>query len=117
MASGLSGPSLWLSVVMIGLCSIGWNGVYMALITEPATQGGLGRATGRGLTAIYAGSAVVPPLLGAIKDLSDSWPAAWGVATGAVLLASAVLAGSSRRVVRLGPEEAIALEAPPGGAL
>ncbi|HET6870398.1 MAG TPA: MFS transporter, partial [Solirubrobacteraceae bacterium] len=99
MASGISGPSLWLIMVMIGLSSIAWNGVYMALITEPAARDGLGRATGRGLTAIYAGSALVPPLLGAVKDVSDSWPVAWGVAVGAVLLAGAILAGTSRRLV------------------
>jgi MFS family permease len=102
MASGVSGVSLWLIVVLIGLSSIGWNGVYMALITEAATREGLGRATGRGLTAIYAGSAFVPPLLGAVKDLTGSWPAAWAVAIGAVLIAGAILAGSSRRIVPMG---------------
>lgn len=99
LASGIGGLSLWLIVVMIGLSSIAWNGVYMALITEPATKDGLGRATGRGLTAIYAGSALIPPLLGAVKDATGSWPVAWGVAVGAVLLAGAILAGTSRRVV------------------
>ncbi|MGN6866896.1 MAG: MFS transporter [Solirubrobacteraceae bacterium] len=99
MASGIGGASLWLIMVMIGLSSIAWNGVYMALITEPASRDGLGRATGRGLTAIYAGSALVPPLLGAVKDVTDSWPAAWGIAVGAVLLAGAILADTSRRVV------------------
>lgn len=99
MTSGVSGLSLWLIVVLIGLTSLGWNGVYMALITEPATREGLGRTTGRSLTAIYAGAACVPPLIGAIKDVTDSWPVAWGVAIGAVLLAGAVLVGTSRRVV------------------
>jgi MFS family permease len=99
MATGVGGLSLWLIVVMIGLSSIAWNGVYMALITEPATRDGLGRATGRGLTAIYAGSALVPPLLGAVKDATDSWPVAWSVAIAAVLLAGAILAGTSRRLV------------------
>jgi MFS family permease len=102
LASGVTGVSLWLIMVMIGLSSIGWNGVYMALITEAATREGLGRATGRGLTAIYAGSALVPPPLGAIKDASGSWPVAWGVAIGAVLLAGVILAGSSRRIVPMG---------------
>lgn len=101
MASGIDGPSLWLIMVMIGLSSIAWNGVYMALITEPAARDGLGRATGRGLIAIYAGSALVPPLLGAVKDVTGSWPAAWGVAVGAVLVAGAILAGTSRRMVAL----------------
>ena len=88
----------------------------MALITEPATRDGLGRATRRGLTAIYAGSACVPPLLGAVKDATHSWSATWGVATGAVLLAGATLAGSSRRIVTMPGDDAVALEAPQGGA-
>lgn len=117
MASGVSGLSLWLIVVMIGLTSIGWNGVYMALITEAASRDGLGRATGRGLTAIYAGSAFVPPLLGAVKDVTHSWPAAWGVGAGAVLVSGAILAGSSRRLVPMGGEDAVALHAPSGGAV
>jgi MFS family permease len=115
LASGVGGLTLWLIVALIGLCSIGWNGVYMALITEPAMRGGLGRATGRGLTAIYAGSACVPPLLGAVKDVAHSWPAAWGVAIGAVLLAGTVLALSPRRVIPTEPDDARGLEA--SGAL
>lgn len=110
MASGVTGSSLWLIVVMIGLSSIGWNGVYMALITDSAGPGGLGRATGRGLTAIYAGVAVVPPLLGAIKDIAGSWSAVWAVSIGAVLLAAATLAISPRRLVRVDAEETARLD-------
>lgn len=117
MASGVSGPSLWLVIAMIGLCSIGWNGVYMALITDAASHGGLGRATGRGLTAIYGGVAVVPPVLGAIKDVSHSWSAVWTVSIGAVLVAGATLAFSRRRVVRVKSDEATLLEAPTTGAV
>jgi fucose permease len=108
LASGVGGPSLWLIMVMIGLTSIAWNGVYMALITEPAARDGLGRATGRGLTAIYAGSALVPPLLGLVKDTTHSWVVAWCVAIGAVLLSGAILAGTSRRLVPMGGEDAVA---------
>jgi MFS family permease len=117
MASGVGGVALWVIVVLIGLSSIGWNGVYMALITEAATREGLGRATGRGLTAIYAGSAFFPPLLGAVKDISHSWAVAWSVAVSAVLIAGAILAGSSRRIVLMGGEDAVALQVPPGGAV
>jgi MFS family permease len=117
MATGVAGPSLWLVVAAIGLCSIGWNGVYMALITDSASHGGLGRATGRGLTAIYGGVAVVPPVLGAIKDISHSWPAVWTVSTGAVLVAGATLAISPRKLVRVDSDETALLEAPTTGAV
>ncbi len=117
MAGGVVGPSLWLIVALIGLCSIGWNGVYMALITDSASRGGLGRATGRGLTAIYGGVAVVPPVLGVIKDVSHSWSAVWTVSIGAVLVAGVTLAVSPRRLVRVESDETALLEAPTTGAV
>ena len=104
IAAGVRGPSLWLVIVLIGACSIGWNGVYMALITDPAGHAGLGRATGRGLTAIYGGVAVLPPLLGVVKDLSHSWSAVWITATAAVVVAGTALAFSPRHRVRVGAE-------------
>src|SRR5436305_177810 len=85
--------------LLIGACSIGWNGVYMALITDRASHASLGRATGRGLVAIYGGVAVVPPVLGVVKDVTDSWATVWIVATVAVLMAGATLALSPRRPV------------------
>jgi nitrate/nitrite transporter NarK len=106
IAAGVDGPPLWPVIVLIGGFSIGWNGVYMALITDAAGQGGLGRATGRGLTAIYGGVAVLPPLFGVIRDVTHSWTAVWIVATGAVVVAAAALALSPRRLVRVGAEDA-----------
>ncbi len=110
LAGGVTGGSLWLVVVMIGLFSVGWNGVYMALITDAAGPGGLGRATGRGLTAIYGGVAVIPPLLGVVKDVAHSWSAVWVVAIGGVLVATATLAISPRRLVRVEGEQVVRLE-------
>jgi MFS family permease len=110
IATGVGGAALWLIIILTGACSIGWNGVYMALITDRAAQGGLGRATGRGLTAIYAGVAVLPPLLGIVKDVAHSWAVVWMVATGAVLLAATTLAISPRRLVLVGAEEGTAIE-------
>jgi ACS family hexuronate transporter-like MFS transporter len=105
IAAGVDGPSLWPVIVLIGACSIGWNGVYMALITDAAGYGGLGRATGRGLTAIYGGVAVLPPLFGVVRDVTHSWAAVWIVATCAVVVATAVLAFSQRRLVPVGAED------------
>jgi nitrate/nitrite transporter NarK len=106
IAAGVDGPSLWPVIVLIGVCSIGWNGVYMALITDAAGHGGLGRATGRGLTAIYGGVAVLPPLFGVVRDVTHSWAAVWIVATCAVVVAAAALAFSPRRLVPVGAEDA-----------
>lgn len=117
MASGVAGLSLWLIVALIGLSSIGWNGVYMALITDSASRGGLGRATGRGLTAIYGGVAVLPPLLGVVKDLSHSCSAVWVVSIGATLLAGTILAVSPRKLVSVDSEDTTRLEVQAGTAV
>jgi fucose permease len=76
----------------------------------------LGRATGRGLTAIYGGVAVVPPLLGVVKDITHSWATVWIVATVGVVLAGATLALSPRRLVRVGAEDAPVVRAAGGRA-
>jgi fucose permease len=114
MAVGVDGLTLWVTIAMLGLCSIGWNGAYMALITDGATGGGLGCATGRGLTATYAGNVMLPPLLGAVKDLTDSWAIVWIVLIGVALLGTATLLVSPRRQVRVDVGETWPLE-PVGG--
>ena len=100
--TGVSGASLWLAIVAIGVCSIGWNGVYMALITDGAAARRLGRATGRGLLFIYGGVVFLPPLLGVLNDAVGSWSTMWAAATGAVILAGGALALSPRRLVGAG---------------
>jgi MFS family permease len=110
LTAGVSGPSLWLAIVAIGLCSIGWNGVYMALITDRATGSRLGRATGRGLLFIYGGVVFLPPLLGVLNDAVGSWSTTWATATGAVLLAGGALAFSPRRLIVVGRPEAATIE-------
>jgi MFS family permease len=107
---GVSGPSLWLVILVIGSCSIGWNGVYMALITDRASDARLGRATGRGLLFIYGGVVFLPPLLGALNDAADSWSTTWAAATGAVVLACGALALSPRRLIGVGRHEAATIE-------
>ncbi|MBV9421689.1 MAG: MFS transporter [Solirubrobacterales bacterium] len=108
--TGVSGPSLWLVIMVIGICSIGWNGVYMALIIDRATAGRLGQATGRGLLFIYGGVVFLPPLLGVLNDATGSWSTMWAAATGAVLLAGGALALSPRRLVGAGSSEATRTE-------
>jgi MFS family permease len=115
--AGIGGASLWIVIAAIGTCSIGWNGVYMALITDRAAGARLGRATGKGLVFIYGGVVVLPPLLGALDDLARSWPTVWGVATAAVLVAAGTLALSPRRLVHIAGREAAELEPPIGTPL
>ena len=99
-------------IALVGFCSIGWNGVYMALITDRAGDTSLGRATGRGLVFLYCGVVVVPPVLGALHDAVNSWAVVWSVATLAVLLAAALLALGPRRLISIPSREPPSLDGP-----
>jgi MFS family permease len=99
IAAGVHGAALWPVVAVVGFCSIGWNGVYMALLADRAGDAKLGRATGRGLMFLYGGVVLVPPLLGVLQDSAHSWSALWAVACTAVVAAAAVLALGRRTEV------------------
>lgn len=113
LASGVGGAALWFVIALIGFCSIGWNGVYMALITDRAGSRKLGRATGRGLVFLYCGVVVVPPLLGELRDVFHSWPLVWSVATAAVITVAVLLAVSPRHLILVPSGEAPVSEAQP----
>lgn len=92
------GPALWVAIVVIGFCSIGWNGVYLALIADRATLRTLGRATGLALMFLYAGVVLLPPLFGFLLESIDSWPGFWLAASGLVLCAALAMGLAPRRL-------------------
>lgn len=49
-----------------GFCAVGWNGVYMALISRFSPPGSVGFAVGGSLIMTYAGVIVVPPAFAAL---------------------------------------------------
>ena len=51
-----------------GFCAVGWNGVYMALISRLSPKESVGYATGGSLVLTYAGVIVVPPAFAALHD-------------------------------------------------
>jgi len=53
---------------VFGFCAVGWNGVYMALISHHSPPGRVGFATGGSLVMTYAGVIVVPPAFAALHD-------------------------------------------------
>ncbi len=93
-----SGPALWVSIVVIGFCGIGWNGVYLALVADRATLKTLGRATGSALLCLYAGVALLPPLFGLLFELIDSWPGTWLTAAGLTVGAMLAIGLAPRRL-------------------
>lgn len=51
-----------------GFCAVGWNGVYMAVLSRLSPPGHVGFAVGGSLVLTYAGVIVVPPLFSALHD-------------------------------------------------
>jgi MFS family permease len=74
-------------LVALGLCSVGWNGVYIAVIAESTAGDGVGSSTGSALSLINLGAIIVPLLVGWLVHLAGGWRA--GLMT---LAATSVLA-------------------------
>jgi MFS family permease len=84
-----SSVTVWPLLVALGLCSIGWNGVFQAVVAESAGVAGIARATAYVLPFLFVGAIVVPPLLGFVVDRASwSW-FWWAGALGAAVAALA----------------------------
>ncbi len=75
---------------ILGLSLLGWNGLYVVIVSESAPERAAATTVGAGLTITNLGSFVTPPVFGLLLDLSDSFAAFWlalagWVAFGAVL--------------------------------
>ena len=87
LAAGVGGLALWVVLAATGITVVGWNGAYYALIADRAGPGGIGRASANALIFIFAGSVVMPPLLGLLVDTTSSWVPFWIVSAVLVSLA------------------------------
>jgi predicted MFS family arabinose efflux permease len=86
-------PLAWLGLlaVVLGVSAIGWQGNWVALISELAGPTAQGRTVGLSMTVTYAGVAVGPPLVGFLVDRAGSWPLAWTVLAAILAVGSLVL--------------------------
>ena len=62
-----------LLAIVLGACSLGWNGVYVAELVRTAPSGQVAQATGASLTFAYSGAVVIPPVFAAVQVLSASY--------------------------------------------
>ena len=83
-----TGAWLWPCFVLVGLSSIGWNGVYLALVANSVPVTHVGRLTGWSLRCVFSGVVVIPPILGFLAD-RWGWSAAWIFAAAITLIAGA----------------------------
>jgi hypothetical protein len=69
----------------IGLCSVGWNGVYLTLITEAVPVRLIGSTTGMALLLVNLGAVVVPPVVG-LFVAGVGWSVSWSLCAAMSLL-------------------------------
>lgn len=70
-------PLRYSVLVVIGLSSVGWNGVFVATVTEAAGANPIGVVTGRAQVLLNAGAVLVPPGFGWVVHELDDWTLAW----------------------------------------
>jgi len=72
-------PFWLLSIItfFLGFTAIGWNGLYVALISELVNSDQAGTAIGFGITIIQLGVLFFPPIFGLLIDLTGSYKASW----------------------------------------
>lgn len=66
-----------LSIVLLGLSLLGWQGLSFALVSELVESRAAGLAVGLNQTFALLGIMVLPPLFGFFVDLADSYRVAW----------------------------------------
>jgi len=86
----LGAPMLAGAALAVGLCAVGWNGVYIATVSESVPPAMIGSTTGVAMLLVNLGAVVLPPAFGALVGVSG-WPAGWYACAALSLLALAVL--------------------------
>jgi MFS family permease len=83
----------WLVPVLVGvgLCSVGWNGVFLAMLTEIVPPGLIGSTTGVAMLLVHFGAVVFPPLVGLVAALAGGWLLAWLLCAAATVVSVVVL--------------------------
>ncbi len=82
---------LFVVLLGIGLCSVGWNGVYLAMLTEAVPASVIGSTTGMALLLVHLGAVVFPPVVGLIVTRAGNWSISWGLCAVMSLLSVGVL--------------------------
>jgi ACS family hexuronate transporter-like MFS transporter len=91
--------SLYPVLLILGMGSISFGGVWLTLLSEFGGRRGAGKAVGLGGMITLAGAAVGPPVFGYIVDTTGSYTGAWIslACGGAVCLLLLVFVRESRR--------------------
>lgn len=89
------------AVALFGFCAVGWNGVYMAVLSRLSPPGTVSFAVGGSLVWTYAGVIVVPPAFAAMHDrVGLSYGAGFALLSIVSLAGVACVAMARRAVAR-----------------
>jgi MFS family permease len=94
----VSVPALAGLCFLLGLSTMGWNALYIALTAEVVPVHRAATAVGAGTTITFIGMFAVTPVFGAIADHTGSYAASWLALAGWSLLGTFIaLAVRDRR--------------------
>ena len=79
-----------MAIIILGFASIGWNGLFVTLVTELVDETQSATAVGLAMTFTQVGIIIGPPLFGLVIDVTDSYSVAWLLLSG-MLWASIIL--------------------------
>jgi MFS transporter, ACS family, hexuronate transporter len=80
-------PVVVVGAALGGFCLIGWQGLWVTMVSELAPEGSSGTAVGFALLFTNAGIVLWPPLLGLTADVTGSFRWSWAL-LGAALVAA-----------------------------
>jgi len=84
----------WLLVLLVAAYAfntLGWHGCWVSLLVETSGSTRQGRTVGLGMTIMYPGIILLPPLFGWFVDATHSWSWAWTLLSALLLLGTALL--------------------------
>lgn len=79
----------------VGVCSVGWNGVYIAAVAEAQPER-IGAVSGTSMVLINLGAVVFPLIVGILIESFGGWQAGWFACAGLSLGGAGVITVSRR---------------------
>jgi MFS family permease len=70
-------PLVVIFAFLLGCSAMGWNGVYLTLLSESVPIHAAATAMGASLTIAFVGMFLAAPLFGLVADLTGSYGASW----------------------------------------
>nr|WP_206439060.1 MFS transporter [Streptomyces scabichelini] len=94
---GQSPAAACCALVWLGFFGFGWYGPWVAYVAESAPPDRTGFALGLAMSVNQVAIVVMPPVLGLLKDLTDSFTPAWGLLSTMTAVALTVSARAEHR--------------------